>query len=73
MRLWFKMDTGFDNLDATGFLEIWQHFDADGEDTCDMKYVFVGPGVHLQLPDQGGYGHVSAGFWESFKFVCWKR
>lgn len=27
-----NMDTAFDNLDAAGFLEIWQHFDADGED-----------------------------------------
>lgn len=27
------MDSAFDNLDAAGFLEIWQHFDADGEDS----------------------------------------
>lgn len=26
------MNSGFDQLDAAGFLEIWQHFDADGED-----------------------------------------
>lgn len=26
------MEAGFDKLDAAGFLEIWQHFDADGED-----------------------------------------
>lgn len=26
------MDSAFNNLDAAGFLEIWQHFDADGED-----------------------------------------
>lgn len=26
-----KMESAFDNLDAAGFLEIWQHFDADGE------------------------------------------
>ncbi len=25
------MDCAFANLDAAGFLEIWQHFDADGE------------------------------------------
>lgn len=25
------MDCAFDNLDAAGFLEIWQHFDADGK------------------------------------------
>lgn len=25
------MDSAFDKLDAAGFLEIWQHFDADGE------------------------------------------
>lgn len=26
------MNSAFDDLDAAGFLEIWQHFDADGED-----------------------------------------
>lgn len=26
------MEAGFDKLDAAGFLEIWQHFDADGEE-----------------------------------------
>lgn len=28
-----NMDIAFDNLDAAGFLEIWQHFDADGKDS----------------------------------------
>lgn len=28
-----NMDSAFDNLDAAGFLEIWQHFDADGENS----------------------------------------
>lgn len=31
---WVKsvtMDSAFDKLDAAGFLEIWQHFDADGK------------------------------------------
>lgn len=27
------MDSAFDNLDAMGFLEIWQHFDEDGKTT----------------------------------------
>lgn len=26
------MDSAFEDLDAAGFLEIWQHFDADGKD-----------------------------------------
>lgn len=28
-----EMESAFDNLDAAGFLEIWQHFDADGENS----------------------------------------
>lgn len=31
------MDTGFDNLDAAGFLEIWQHFDADDNGYIEGK------------------------------------
>ncbi|KAJ4931490.1 hypothetical protein JOQ06_025785 [Pogonophryne albipinna] len=31
------MDTAFDNLDAAGFLEIWQHFDADDNGYIEDK------------------------------------
>uniref|UniRef100_A0A3B4UT83 Secretagogin n=1 Tax=Seriola dumerili TaxID=41447 RepID=A0A3B4UT83_SERDU len=31
------MDTAFDNLDAAGFLEIWQHFDADDNGYIEGK------------------------------------
>ncbi|KAK7887214.1 hypothetical protein WMY93_026835 [Mugilogobius chulae] len=31
------MDSGFDNLDAAGFLEIWQHFDADDNGYIEGK------------------------------------
>lgn len=31
LLLFSKMNCAFDNLDAAGFLQIWQHFDADGE------------------------------------------
>lgn len=37
------MDSAFDKLDAAGFLEIWQHFDADGENSCYfslLSYLF---------------------------------
>lgn len=34
------MDSAFDKLDAAGFLEIWQHFDADGEDSSHDIVVF---------------------------------
>lgn len=33
------MDSAFDNLDAAGFLEIWQHFDADGENI--LLHIFL--------------------------------
>ncbi|KAM9309788.1 secretagogin-like isoform 2-T2 [Pholidichthys leucotaenia] len=31
------MESGFDNLDAAGFLEIWQHFDADDNGYIEGK------------------------------------
>ncbi|CAL1610781.1 unnamed protein product [Knipowitschia caucasica] len=31
------MESGFDNLDAAGFLEIWQHFDADDNGYIEDK------------------------------------
>lgn len=34
------MDSAFDDLDAAGFLEIWQHFDADGEDSWLYFYLY---------------------------------
>lgn len=34
------MDSAFDDLDAAGFLEIWQHFDADGEDSWLYFFIF---------------------------------
>lgn len=35
-----NMDSAFDNLDAAGFLEIWQHFDADGENSQWHVHIF---------------------------------
>lgn len=34
------MESGFHTLDAAGFLEIWQHFDADGEDSWSIYDIF---------------------------------
>lgn len=34
------MESSFHNLDAAGFLEIWQHFDADGENSSSvLRYI----------------------------------
>lgn len=33
------MESSFHNLDAAGFLEIWQHFDADGENSLVLRYI----------------------------------
>lgn len=35
------MESSFHNLDAAGFLEIWQHFDADGENSSRLKIHFL--------------------------------
>ncbi|KAF3839995.1 hypothetical protein F7725_018712 [Dissostichus mawsoni] len=37
MPFLINMDTAFDNLDAAGFLEIWQHFDADDNGYIEDK------------------------------------
>jgi len=34
------MDCAFANLDAAGFLQIWQHFDADGETVKSFQFCF---------------------------------
>lgn len=33
------MDSTFDTLDASGFLEIWQNFDADGKTDIYLSLV----------------------------------
>lgn len=57
------MDCAFDKLDAAGFLEIWQHFDADGEDSWhDIVIFFVSKYIYNCIK--------SLGKRKPFKFTC---
>uniref|UniRef100_A0A6Q2ZNS7 Secretagogin n=1 Tax=Esox lucius TaxID=8010 RepID=A0A6Q2ZNS7_ESOLU len=52
----YTMDSAFDNLDAEGFLQIWQHFDADGKVLINV--VFCLPLISLatmMLPEEENF------------------